>query len=268
MSAVRDALASPQRALQSQALVQSLLDKGPVPGPQREFLINGWRWHSRSVLRDVRRFKEVAKRERRELMTGVEGPSRLPACYDFFWSFSWVALLKIESDIFYPFLRKTLPKDLRPVLDDLEEQGRQVATLGQRLGLVLQAFRDPSSSPSSPPPSLPSSSSSHLARLDDALALAGELEVRAEGLIDQQEEVLVPVVAAYLTGREQKKFNNKVIASLGIFNSRVHLVSMAEAVRGDAVEEMKFKGQIPGIAQALLGRWRERLYRPLAVCLE
>jgi len=53
--------------------------------------------------------------------------SRLPACYDFFWGFSWVALLKIESDIFYPFLRKNLPKDLRPVLDELDEQRRQVS---------------------------------------------------------------------------------------------------------------------------------------------
>jgi hypothetical protein len=38
-----------------------------------------------------------------------------------------VALLKIESDIFYPFLRKNLPKDLRPVLDELDEQRRQVS---------------------------------------------------------------------------------------------------------------------------------------------
>lgn len=59
-----------------------------------------------------------------------------------------------------------------------------------------------------------------------------------------------------------------VISSLGIFKSRVHLVSMAEAVRGDATEETKFKNQIPGIAQAFLPRWREKLYRPLAVCLE
>jgi len=43
---------------------------------------------------------------------------------------------------------------------------------------------------------------------------------------------------------------------------------MAEAVKGDALEEGKFKDQIPGIAQAFLGRWREKLYRPLAVCLE
>ena len=35
------------------------------------------------------------------------------------------------------------------------------------------------------------------------------METRAKGLIEKQEGVLVPVVAAYLTGKEQKKFNNK-----------------------------------------------------------
>lgn len=48
-------------------------DVGPVPPSDRDFLINGWRWHSRSVLRDVRRFQEVATRERQEVLRGVEG---------------------------------------------------------------------------------------------------------------------------------------------------------------------------------------------------
>jgi hypothetical protein len=41
----------------------------------------------------------------------------------------------------------------------------------------------------------------------------------------------------------------QVISNLGIFNSRVHLVSMAEAVKGDPEEEPKFRAQIPSIAQ-------------------
>lgn len=32
--------------------------------------------------------------------------SRLPACYDFLWGFSWSALIKIEGELFYPFLRR------------------------------------------------------------------------------------------------------------------------------------------------------------------
>lgn len=49
----------------------------------------------------------------------------------------------------------------------------------------------------------------------------------------------------------------QVISSLGIFNSRVHLVSMAEAVKGDPTEEPKFRNQIPSIAQV---RWCGEVY--------
>ncbi len=36
------------------------------------------------------------------------------------------------------------------------------------------------------------------------------MEARARALVAKQEAVVVPVVAAYLPGKEQKRFNNKV----------------------------------------------------------
>jgi len=94
--------------------------------------------------------------------------SRLPACYDFFWGFSWVALLKIESDIFYPFLRKKLPKDLRPSLDELDEQRHQVSpfpslppSLPSSYCALLSTDIPPASFPPSLPPSLPPSPGGH-----------------------------------------------------------------------------------------------------------
>jgi hypothetical protein len=35
------------------------------------------------------------------------------------------------------------------------------------------------------------------------------MEVKVKGMIDTQDSMLVPVVAAYLSQKEQKKFNNK-----------------------------------------------------------
>lgn len=43
-----------------------------------------------------------------------------------------------------------------------------------------------------------------------ALAIAAEMEARAKALVAKQEAVVVPVVAAYLSAKEQKRFNNKV----------------------------------------------------------
>ncbi len=63
----------------------------------------------------------------------------------------------------------------------------------------------------------------------------------------------IPVIPNQLT--DQSMFpTNQVISSLGLFNSRVHLVSMAEAVKGDPEEEPKFRRQIPSIAQVRCGR--------------
>lgn len=48
-----------------------------------------------------------------------------------------------------------------------------------------------------------------------ALAIAAEMEARAKALVAKQEAVVVPVVAAYLPAKEQKRFNNKVRPSVG-----------------------------------------------------
>lgn len=48
-----------------------------------------------------------------------------------------------------------------------------------------------------------------------ALAIAAEMEARAKALVAKQEAVVVPVVAAYLPAKEQKRFNNKVRSVCG-----------------------------------------------------
>jgi hypothetical protein len=67
---------SPSSLLHQQhnsAIVNKLLEKGPVPGVERDFLINGWRWHARAVLRDVGRFRAVVLQEKKQMTEGQEG---------------------------------------------------------------------------------------------------------------------------------------------------------------------------------------------------
>lgn len=74
LAAVRDALEQGPYTLrqpqEQQDLVARLLEAGPVPPAEREFLVNGWRWHARSVLRDVGRFQAVARREQQQPAAG------------------------------------------------------------------------------------------------------------------------------------------------------------------------------------------------------
>ena len=39
--------------------LRSIIKQGPVPATDRDFLINGWRWHTKSVLRDISRFINI-----------------------------------------------------------------------------------------------------------------------------------------------------------------------------------------------------------------
>jgi hypothetical protein len=89
-----------------------------------------------------------------------------------------------------------------------------------------------------------------------------------------QETFIVPLVSAYIPQKDQRSFNNRVLASLGLLNSQVHLVGMRDAgmlvlimfvkilrvptpalrlrlfsVKMYPAEEHKFKQQIPSIAQ-------------------
>jgi hypothetical protein len=94
---------------------------------KREFLINGWRWHSLSLIRDLGRLRQVAEREQALASSSPSPmPSALPACYDFVWTFSGVALHRIEGELFSPWLRQVLPAEARPLLDSLDAQRAQV----------------------------------------------------------------------------------------------------------------------------------------------
>jgi len=85
-----------------------------------------------------------------------------------------------------------------------------------------------------------------------------------------QEKLLVPCVSAIIPEKEQKSLNDKVIRKLGIFNSRVHLVGMYEAVweTNDETEKQLFQEVIPYIPRMLIPRWKNNLYKPQAGILD
>ena len=48
----------------SVATVKEEVKNGPIPSKHREFRINGWRWHTLCVLRDLERFEKVIQIEK------------------------------------------------------------------------------------------------------------------------------------------------------------------------------------------------------------
>merc|ERR1711871_1322216 len=95
-----------------------------------------------------------------------------------------------------------------------------------------------------------------------ALGLLNELKDCALFIQNAQEKVFVPFVSAYVTKKDQEKFNNRVIRNLGLLDSQVHIVSMNEAIHGNKKEEKLFRSQIPFVVRKLIPVWKKRLYLP------
>lgn len=56
-----------------------------------------------------------------------------------------------------------------------------------------------------------------------ALSIAAEMEALAQALVAKQEAVVVPVVAAYLPAKGQKRFNNKARSAYIVACSELNL---------------------------------------------
>lgn len=84
------------------------------------------------------------------------------------------------------------------------------------------------------------------------------------------ESLIVPALSHVVPTKIQKSFNNKVLLSLGILESRLHLVGMHDAVweSGMDVEKKMFDSEIPYVARVMIERWRQSLYLPKAGALE
>lgn len=99
--------------------------------------------------------------------------------------------------------------------------------------------------------------------------MSANLASRVWHILKLEDSFLVPAIAILTSVSQQRAFNNKVILSLGIFDSRVHLVGMYEAVlEQDEKEQDLFQAEIPAIARHMIPRWKRLLYDPQAGVLE
>ena len=71
--------------------------------------MNGWRWHTRIAVKEFSKFRQVSL----HAVTDTNAMCiRLSECYDYTWSFIFIKLLKVETEVFFPFLKAHLPNDV------------------------------------------------------------------------------------------------------------------------------------------------------------
>jgi hypothetical protein len=229
--------------------VKQLLDNGPIPVAERRFLINGWRWHTKSVIRDLNRFEKVLIDSDKEIQNNIVS-ERLNKCFAFVFDFNWKACMKVERELFFPWLQKLLPDSLDYIFVDVYKKHETIKSLTANLARQCKVMTNDRKG------------------YGRALALVQELKECAQFIQSVQESTFIPYIEAYVSKKEQEKFNNRVIARLGLLESQIHIVSMKEAIAGIDAEEELFRQQIPGLARSFIPVWKKRLYSPRASCLD
>jgi hypothetical protein len=130
-----------------------------------------------------------------------------------------------------------------------------------------------------------SSSSSTTSMTKELQNMAHQLVAVTREMLQIEEQFLIPVVAHYIPASEQMAFNQKVIRKLGIWDSRLHLVGMQQAImnldrnnhrhnynhrnKSQTQQELQlFEATIPYLPRSLIPRWKRTLYDPKMTALE
>jgi len=232
--------------------------------PPNEFHIQGWKWHTLSLIRDSKRLEQLAQR----LLSSDTNENPLEQATKHVIDFNMKALHKIENELFFPFLKQKLasdeiPKDIQhafgSVIKDIEEDREHIS----KIATALREQAKIASLPSIP-------NQKRLEAIDNVAKMSGALTFKTRGIYSKEEKYLIPAISALVSTSEQKSFSNKVLRKLGILDSRLHLVGMHDAVweKGDESERELFVEAIPYIPRLMIPRWRKTLYEPQAGVLD
>lgn len=122
--------------------IQRYLTSASTTSVDEKFFVQGWRWHTMSLIREARRLHQHAERlENENNCSSNEGMTALHTVADYCVNFNMRGLHKIEKDLFFPWVRvKTKAIDnaeisqaFDSVLDKLEQDRRSVESLGKSL---------------------------------------------------------------------------------------------------------------------------------------
>lgn len=244
---------------------------------KNKFHVQGWRWHTLSLIRDTNRLEKLALKllscSTTEHAEEVDFPEdAIESAAQHVIDFNMKGLHRIENELFFPWLKQRLQSTnpsgededevgeaLVHVLNELERERDFVSKLGTAVREQSRVASSPSISPSK-----------RLEVLSNIAQMSAALTSRTRGIMERQDAFLVPSVSILVPENEQKSFNNKVIRKLGIFDSRLHLVGMYDAVQetNDEGEKQLFEEVIPYIPRMMIPRWRKNLYLPQAGVLD
>ena len=128
--------------------IERILALGTVPVNDRQFLINGWRWHTASALRDLERYSVVIRKI--EATSDIDGSdeedplvsikNRVISCYNYVCDYNLKALMKIESELFFPWLQRLLPSASRPLMSEIIQEQAEAKEISKQIGQLCKSL--------------------------------------------------------------------------------------------------------------------------------
>lgn len=259
---------------------------------EHKFYIQGWRWHTLSLIRDTSRLEKLALTLLQSSLLPPKASSTESDCTEkqqdaidlatrHVIDFNMKGLHKVENELFFPWLKERLHSNnydcninnvedemedsndieeaLLYILNEIEKERDFVFKLGQTVKdqSRLAASNDITQSQRSE-------------ALSNIAQMSAVLNSRTRGIMDKEDSLLVPSISIMVPEKEQRNFNNRVIRKLGLLDSRLHLVGMYDAVwaTNDSEEKRLFEEMIPYIPRKMIPRWKRNLYMPKAGILD
>ena len=249
-------------------VIKQFLSESSTDRQNDEFLIQGWRWHCMSLIRDADRLERLAAHLSSNKVNDDSGLEALLSAADYTVNFNMAGLYRIESTMFVKWLRKHLcnadafgdrtnaaamATAFVKVIDKIDSQRVDCEKIGKELYDIANAASR-----------ISITTEQRQRHLREIVRLSTRLSDQLHSMRDLQEMLVVPSISRLVSASEQKSFNNKVLLALGLLESRVHLVGMHDAVweSGSDIEKQKFEKEIPYVARIMIERWRKSLYKP------
>jgi hypothetical protein len=126
--------------------IKNILSTGPIPVKERQFLINGWRWHTISALRDLQRYATVIDKIEAQYEMNIkknareEFKTRINACYNYVCDYNLKALMKIETDLFFPWLQRLLPPQSKTLMIEVIQEQADVKAKSIQIGSLCRSL--------------------------------------------------------------------------------------------------------------------------------
>ena len=132
--------------------IERILALGTIPVSDRQFLINGWRWHTASALRDLERYSVVIRKiedasdvnhsDAGTVQDNVQVAlkNRVVSCYNYVCEYNLKALMKIESELFFPWLQRLLPSASRPLMAEIIQEQAEAKEISNQIGQLCKSL--------------------------------------------------------------------------------------------------------------------------------